>query len=234
MKFSRLILVVCALALLFMGCGKEGTQAFRLGVVADTIESYPSGGGLFIGYISGFSGIQEPVAISVEGDARLHPKLTRTSLSGTDSVFELIVKPEAKLVLGDYPIKITATSGDDSEEIELVVSLVDNGANREDALVKFDQFFQWLSQEKPEVAQEIQSDFFLYKTYLILIVEHYTVLTENYEIRFCYHVMIPPYDWSKIRIRERNVIEPELAAERSTDGTIHEIAVSDYPTFYGY
>jgi len=217
-----------------MSCGKENNPAFRLAAVADTIESYPSGGGLFIGYIRDFSGIQGPVGLSVASDARLHPAFTKTSLNGPDSVFELTVRPEADLPLGDYKITVSAASGENTETMDLVVSVVDNGTNTEDALIKFDQFFQWLNQEKPEVAQEIQSDFFLYKTYRILIVEHYTVLTPNYEVRFCYHVMIPPYDWSKIRIRKRNVIDPELAAERSTDGTIRKMAVSDYPIIYGY
>jgi hypothetical protein len=234
MKTNRLFFILCIMGGVLLSCGKENSPLFRLGAVADTIESYPSGGGVFIGYITDLNGIAGSVQLSVEADARLHPELTRTSLSGSDSVFELVIRPDENLEWGDYPIKVKAFTDEATESMDLTVSVVDNGTNSEDALFKFDQFWDWLNQENPEAAREVGSDFFLYKTYRILIVEHYTILTPNYEIRFCYHVMIPPYDWSKIRIRERNVIEAEVAAERSTDGAIQKIPVKDYPMIYGY
>jgi hypothetical protein len=62
-------------------------------------------------------------------------------------------------------------------------------------------------------------------------------MSKDWEVRFCFHVMIPPYDWTKIMIRERDEWEPAIAGKREHDGVdykLSEIPISEYPTFYGY
>jgi hypothetical protein len=47
--------------------------------------------------------------------------------------------------------------------------------------------------------------------------------------------MIPPDDWSMIRLRKRNEVSPFFAAKQdSTGGAFYQIPVNDYPIFQGY
>jgi hypothetical protein len=74
-----------------------------------------------------------------------------------------------------------------------------------------------------------------YLTYpMHLIVEHWTFLSTAWEVRLCRHIMIPPHDWSMILFRRLGTLEPVLAARRETDGSIHQIPVSEYPVLYGF
>jgi len=104
-----------------------------------------------------------------------------------------------------------------------------------DALVKKEELIKWLESKHPEFGTFSDKEWFAYVTYPnILVVEHWTFLYEEWEMRICYHVMIPPYDWSKICLRKRGEVQPIFAAMRESDGTTYEIALSEYPTHYGY
>ena len=46
--------------------------------------------------------------------------------------------------------------------------------------------------------------------------------------------MIPPYNWSKLLLRERGEVDAIFSAKRESDGTTYEISIDEYPTFYGY
>ena len=217
------------------GCDKDGTgnARFTLHAVYDTIQSYPGGGGLFLLYytpLEGFDGID---SYSLSGQRHMSENSTLHQLADNDTVFELLVKPDLDCSLQDQKIGLTVYGEEGYKKINLVVSVVDNGVN-EEATGKLNEFKSWLTERDSSLGALLDSDYFLYKTYLTLVVEHYTVLTDEYEIRFCYHVMIPPDDWSMIRVRKRNVLEPEFAARRESDGTINEIPVSEYPSMFGY
>jgi hypothetical protein len=110
-----------------------------------------------------------------------------------------------------------------------------SSGNLPDAIVKRDELIDWVETEHPEYGIFSDKESFAYVTYPgILIVEHWTFLYEEWEMRICYHVMIPPHDWSQIWLRRRGEIDPEFAAMRESDGTIYEISVVDYPTMFGY
>jgi hypothetical protein len=104
------------------------------------------------------------------------------------------------------------------------------GGGKGTATDKMNDFVTWLETEHPELGSFSARNWFVYGTYpQLLIVEHWTFLDEDWEMRVCYHVMIPPYDWSKILLRRRGEWEPLLAVHRETDGTIYEIPVEEYP-----
>jgi hypothetical protein len=107
--------------------------------------------------------------------------------------------------------------------------------NLPDAIIKQDELIDWLEVEHPEFGTFSGESWFAYVTYPAhLIVEHWTFLYEKWEMRICYHVMIPPHNWSKLWLRPRGEVDGVFAAKREYDGTTYEIPVSDYPTFYGY
>ena len=107
--------------------------------------------------------------------------------------------------------------------------------NLPDALVKKDELIKWLESKHPEFGTFSDKESFAYVTYPgILVVEHWTFLYKEWEVRICYHVMIPPHDWSKICLRKRGEVQPIFAAKRESDGTTYEISLSEYPIHYGY
>ena len=123
-----------------------------------------------------------------------------------------------------------------SETITLDVEMFDwTSDNLPDAIIKRDELIDWLEVEHPEFGIFTGENCYAYLTYPAhLIVEHWTFLYEGWEMRICYHVMIPPYDWSELWLRERGEVNAIFAARRESDGTIYEISVEDYPIFYGY
>jgi hypothetical protein len=129
-----------------------------------------------------------------------------------------------------------STSLFDIKSLVLEVEMFNwSSGNLPDAIIKRDELIDWFETEHPEYGIFSDKESFAYVTYPeILIVEHWTFLYKEWEMRICYHVMIPPYDWSKIWLRGRGEIHPEFAAMRESDGTIDEISVDEYPIMFGY
>jgi len=103
------------------------------------------------------------------------------------------------------------------------------------AIIKRDELLDWIEAEHPEFGTFSGENSFPYVTYPAhLIVEHWTFLYEKWEMRICYHVTIPPHNWSKVWLRPRGEVDAVFAAKREYNGTAYEIPIEDYPTFYGY
>ncbi|UCF13521.1 MAG: hypothetical protein JSW06_04485 [Thermoplasmatales archaeon] len=135
-----------------------------------------------------------------------------------------------------HDVGFLATSLFDIRRLVLEVEMFNwSSDNLPDAIIKRDELIDWLELEYPEFGNFSDKESFAYMTYPeILIVEHWTFLCKCWEMRICYHVMIPPHDWSKICLRRRGEVNPIFAAMRESDGTIYEINVSEYPIMFGY
>ena len=122
------------------------------------------------------------------------------------------------------------------ETLVLEVEMFDwTSDNLPDAIIKRDELIDWLEDEHPEFGNFSGENWFAYLTYPAhLIVEHWTFLYEKWEMRICYHVTIPPYNWSMLCLRPRGEVDAIFVAKRESDGTTYEIPISDYPIFYGY
>jgi len=79
-------------------------------------------------------------------------------------------------------------------------------------------FTQWLSTNHPELG--ITSETAWIGTVVnprVLVVMHYMFLSEDWELYGTWHVMIPPYDWTRIYLRHRyNQTAPSYAFEISS------------------
>ena len=124
----------------------------------------------------------------------------------------------------------------DEETILLEVEMFNwTSESLPNAIIKRDEFIDWLEINHPEFGSFSTANSFAYITYPAhLVVEHWTFLYDEWEMRICYHVMIPPYDWSMIWLRPRGEIDAIFSAKRESDGTTYEILVSEYPIFYNY
>jgi hypothetical protein len=206
------------------------------------IRSYPGGGGIFIVKLVTDGYFNNDVRLYMVADPALNARIDKRVLSPSSDIAEITIRPDDSIGIGIFEIELKAVHAGNPSNIEqyqkiaLQVELFQWGpTNPVNVIPKRDEFIAWLETEHPELGNFSDRIWFPYMTYpQIWIVEHWTFLDEDWEFRLCYHVTIPPYDWSKILLRRRGEWNPILAATRESDGTIHEIPVVDYPIMFGY
>ena len=244
-KRIYIVILVCSCLALLIKCKKNDIIIdpvendmgdYTLVSKFDSIRSYPLGGGNFVLYIQPDASFKGEVKFSIEADPKLNATLNKTTLTSKNNVIELTINPVASVDIKDYPITVKATHNNIEKKKYLNVKLYQwLPGNTEASDLKLNDFKSWLIAQNPKYASLFQYQMQKYLTYPeILIVEHWTYLSNDYELRFCFHVMIPPHDWSRIQIRQRGRVEAELSALRVTDGTISIIPNSDYPILSGY
>jgi len=213
-----------------------GTGSFTIEAKYTHIRSSPLGGGIFVVRLVPGGDLVGDIALSLSARRALGASLDRTIVNAENSVFEITVYPTETVKFKTYTINLTASNNTGSQTLALDIELIDWGNEAtEIALQRRDAFVNWLETEHPELGNFSDRTWFTYMTYPeILIVEHYTFLDADWEFRMCHHVMIPPDDWAKMRLRPRGEWDPTLAAYRESDGTIYEIPVSEYPILFGY
>ena len=200
------------------------------------IRSYPGGGGVFTVFIDPREDFSGTVRLSIEADPQLHASLSRHVLDERERVAELRLAPSEAMDVGMHRINVVAMHDDRITALSLDVEML-HWTQFPPAMEmeKREDFLAWLDAAHPELGDVTRRPFHRYMTYPeILIVEHWTFLSAEWEVRLCYHVMIPPDDWSMLLLRRCGSLSPLLAARRESDGSIHEIPVEQYPTLFGY
>lgn len=218
-----------------------GEGSFGLEAKYTYIKSYPGGGGVFILRLIPGADLSGDVALTVSATKMLGAQLTTTVVNAGATIAEVTISPTAQVALAMHSLTVTAANQTHQETVVLEAEVVNWGMlSMGIAQEKQTQFVDWLADEHPELGHFANQRWDVYGTYpQILIVEHYTFLSDKWEFRVCFHVMIPPYDWSKMLLRRRGEWEPVLAAIRQWDETdqdyvISEMPVEDYPIIYGY
>ena len=153
-----------------------------------------------------------------------------------DRIFPSFIDGFSTWLLDMYPVDGFSVGLYSFQRFVLEVEVFDwSSGNIGDAVIKRDEFLSWLASEFPEYDGFSDASLVAYVTYPeIFIVEHWTFLYEEWEMRICYHVMIPPHDWSQLCLRRRGQLEPLLAAYCESDGLIYEIPIYEYPILFGY
>lgn len=216
------------------------SQSRRLKPKYSYIRSYPSGGGVFIlrNLPGPFSPVHYPQHCRFELYAHpdLNAKLITTFGGHFSNIKEITVNPSPDIEAGLYRIRVAVFHDGYAYRIPLEVDIWPGGWSDDSlAVVKRDEFLPWLEANYPEFGDIAGLEWDSYFTYPgIWVVEHWTFLSEKYELRICWHVMIPPYDWSMLWIRECGRWNASLALRRESDGTINQIRIEEYPEFYGY
>jgi len=210
--------------------------SFTLQARYDAIRSFPGGGGLFIVAISPDWDFAGTVRLSVTANPRLHTQMSTTLLDTSLRVAEIWISPEAGMETGFYTIQLKAEHGDATELLPLNIEVMEwSQAEPGHEMQMRGHFCDWLAAQHPELGYNEGDSFKRWITYpQHLIVEHWTFFSHDWEMRVCFHVMIPPHDWSMMLLRRRGEMEPVLAARRESNGSIHEIPVNDYPIMYGF
>lgn len=213
-----------------------GDSRFTMDAKYGKIRSHPQGGGVFIVRVAPADALLEEINLSIKADAGLNARMDVNELNRPSGIAEITIQPEQSIDIGVHPIMVYATGLNTTRSVRLNVEMINwPSGNAQPAMVKRDDFVAWLETEHPEFGRFSGREWFPYMTYPgILVVEHWTFLDQDWEMRICFHVMIPPHDWSMILLRPRGEWDPIFAARRESDGTIYEIPISDYPTFFSY
>lgn len=242
-KLIGLLSAFCVMAFALLACNESPADDdemidkgdYTLKVKYDSIRSNPSGGGVFIVYIVPDSNFSGDVAIGAYSSSLLNAKIEKNILSRKDSIVEIVIKPSENIEPGMYDIEIMAEHKNKIRTKKLNVDIREWGSNINDAYAKLNQFKHWFDNNNNGYTNIFGQEYYVYPTYPeTLIVEHYTFLNADYEIRLCYHVMVKPHDWSMMCIRKRYEIMPELALKMDSNGDITIIDIEDYPQLYGY
>jgi hypothetical protein len=224
---------------------KRSCTGFKLEAKHSYIRSYPGGGGVFIVRLNHGDDFTGVVGLRLSADPALNARLDRRTLSRGSNIAEIVIRPSETAAIRTYQIDITACqlanvmSLSSCRTISVEVEMIPWGpTDPRDAIAKRDPLVEWIQQTHPEFGTFSDKDWYPYMTYPgIWIVEHWTFLNEEWEMRTCFHVMIPPYDWSMIQLRRHGEWDPIFAAKREHNGTtyeINQIPVSEYPQMCGY
>jgi hypothetical protein len=239
-KISLLLFV-----LILTGCSSEkGTSPmpsskgeFSIEAKYDYIRSVMGGGGHFIIRLTPTIGFEGEVNLHLNADECLHGRLDKSVLTCDASVAEIIINPDSSSKFGIYQIGIRAVSEDIFETLTLDVEIMQwYNCYPEHALQYLNNFDEWLMKHHAEYSGLSGQDWYCYNTYpQILVVSHWTMLSDDYEVRICHHNTIHPNNWTKFRLRRRGEFKAELAAMRENDSTvIQQMPASEYPTLFGY
>lgn len=202
----------------------------------DSIRTFPNGAGVFVLKIKPNSDFDGSVKLKIIANDLLGATLDKTCLSSKDTVVNIYIKPSDDIEKKTYEIEVLALHSNIEKRIKLKIIVFDwQNGNAEVAIEKFELFKNWIDANKPEYSEIFNLIKNKYLTYPeILIVEHWTFINSLYEVRFCFHVMVPPDDWSMLQVRKLKKFEPDFSLFRDTYGNIKEISNAEYPTFFGY
>ena len=180
-----------------------GEGSFGLEAKYTYIGSYATGGGVFILRLVPGADLTGDVALSISAHKTLNATLTTTMVNAETAIAEVAISPTAQAPVALHSITVTASNQTHEEVIQLEVDVIPWGIVSMNTIQeKYGQFEDWLRDEHPELGNFASQRWDLYSTYpRIVVVEHYTFLSEDWELRICFHVMIPPNDWSKMLLR---------------------------------
>ena len=262
MSIAKLVLSVFVIAAIGSGCSSDkqitssqqnpvsdlakltpnnlNKRFIRLEPKYSYIRSYPSGGGVFVLRKLPESLTPEHTPQNYRIKINAHPDLNAeliTTFSGrVTNIIEITVKPSPDIEIGLHRIGVAVFHDGYAYRTPLEVDILPGEWSDDSwAVAKRDEFLPWLETYYPEFGDLAGLEWRSHFTYpYIWIVEHWTFLSEKYEFRVCWHVMIPPDDWSMMWIRERGRWDASLALKRESDGTINPISIDEYPDFFGY
>ncbi|HOJ03024.1 MAG TPA: hypothetical protein PK916_03380 [Bacteroidota bacterium] len=249
MRCLSRLLILCAAALLlpFGACNDDNPDqppitpqknagSFTLHATYPGVRSCPGGGGIFTISVDTTQDFRGDVQLSVQADPRLHATLLRSTLVAGARVAELTIAPEIGIPVDSFGVTVTAVHGDSSKQLRLGVDVIawEMGAAGEEVPLR-NTMLAWLCKRHPELAELQSQVWWRFVTYpQHLVVEHWTFVSDVWELRMCRHVTISPYTWSLMRLRRLGTCAPELAMRREGDGSMQEIPIADYPILYGY
>jgi hypothetical protein len=235
-KYLIVITVILIMVVGFSGCNEIFIR-FNLNAKYSYIMSYRDGGGIFLINMTPGHNFYGNVSLKIDASANLNVKLNNYRLNESSRVAEITIHPNNLTRIGLHEIELSAAHKNVSRLLSLEVDIINRSIGNPSSYIigKKNKLIYWLESEYPTFYNISNQDWFAYMTYVkILVVEHWTFLSSEWELRLCCHITIPPYNWSMLRLRKVGEIDPIFAAKCDFNDTMYEIPISDYPIIYGY
>ena len=209
-------IIVCTIALpaYFLSLTSTGTTPFSLNVTnrpsffGDALYTIPNQKCLFLVTIEENQPSQGSKAVAISA-ASTDCQITVFPQTITSAkVAEVMVVPAETDVGKNVTVTIQGER-DGFKQTKTVTFEVIDDEGREvtlgpEAVNMRNNFTQWLSTNHPELG--ITNETAWTGTVVnprVLVVMHYMFLSEDWEMYVTWHVMIPPYDWTRIYLRHR-------------------------------
>ncbi len=129
------------------------------------------------------------------------------------TVGEVWVVPDPSTVETTASVTITASRGGVVKTVDRTIPvfpMIDERAA--DALPHFERWTAWLATAHPELGITATTTWEPAFVSTLLVVSHYAYWSDDWEMTLAWHVMIAPYDWSEVHLRQRGTESaPSLA-----------------------
>ncbi len=119
-------------------------------------------------------------------------------------VGEVWLTPDATESEATAHIAITLTRGTMVKTVERTVKVAPMLDERaKDAQPYFELWVDYLIKQHPELGITSQTKWDPTFVSTFLVVSHYAYYSDEWEMKVCWHNMIPPYDWTEVYLRHR-------------------------------
>lgn len=220
-----------------------GQGSFALEAKYTYFKSYPSGQAIYLLRIEPGPDFSGDATVKVTADRLIKTELTSTHLNTESPMTELVLQPSKQLPFKSlHFITVTVSNQTHEESVELELELVDWGVNSMNrAVTARERFIDWLAVAHPELGNFGGEQWQVYCHYpQIIIHEHYTHLSDDWEFRVSCHITWNPEDYCETMwLRPRGQWDPVLAAkyewdEANQDYIIYETSLDDWDYYFGY
>jgi len=143
----------------------------------------------------------------------------------TGQIAEILFFPSKEGVNETLIVTISGRRRGLIQKISVSISVVDGKDEIVDYAVEMrNMFISWLADNHPELNITVETEWTgIIVNPKILVVMHYIFLSEDWELYLTWHVMIPPFDWTKIYLRRRYIEKtPSRAFEVSSVSALSE------------
>lgn len=220
----------------------RGSGSFTLEAKYTYFKSYPGGNAIFLLRIQPGPDFSGDATLSVSSDRLIKTEFLTTHVNAESPITELVLDISKQLPYGFHYVTVAMTNQSYQESVELEIEVVNWGIlsmNR--AVSAREWFIEWLEAEHPELGSFAGEQWEVYCHYpQVIIVEHYTHLSDTWEMRTSCHITWNPQDdFTLMWLRPRGQWDPVVCAKREWDDVsqstvINEIPVEDWIYYYGY
>jgi len=225
-KLSRILscLLALVLSIVFMaGCvttPKDENIPFHIDVIPEQLKGNSIAGQhcVFLVTIAD-EGQTSEATVEISADAASAEIIIYKKAILEGQVAEVVVIPTQSSTGKSIEVTITGNRGGLTDEKVITFEVVEGEDDRQEYAVELkDKFVSWLESNHPELG--ITSDTEWTGTIVSpqwLVVSHYLFFSDEWEMHVEWHIMIAPYDWVRIDLRQRfDEQKPSYAFEISS------------------
>ncbi|MEX1208749.1 MAG: hypothetical protein WEE36_09165 [Acidimicrobiia bacterium] len=193
-------------------CSSTEAVPFELTVSPEFVHGLvPGAPVIVVATITDEAATDQPAIITATAEGASVAVEPATIQSG--EVAEIVINAEPTADDRPITIEVTATRGKElkSASWQTTVFAVedDRGPYARELLALFTA---WLADNEPDLGITPTTEFSGAMTSPeLLVVSHYAFVSDEWELRLSWHIMVPPDDWSEITLRARDELLPTVA-----------------------